>query len=580
MMEKKALSSTNWLERYATGYHQWKQARHQDADVFYRPLGVVEKGFDNDGIYHEGRSDINMAVDFEAKTTMSKAMLRRHILLAWAAMRLRHALLSARATSTADFMEEDAVRKSDRFFVVQVPKDHEDAVRSAQEPVVFVDDYYPTVDPEDLYHHAQNTARTFVADKSLVRLMVLPLESTSTGTYNLRFLFVIAHEISDGLTNGIWAVDFMHLLNKKTRDLQGSIPPLIATMPERLPVPQEDLYPRVGGSRARQRWFWAITLVLRHVQKPLPAAFPNPLRFPGPPARSAVPQPKTFNHFLDYTRAPPLNAGTVRAHVGKEATRRLHRVCRQAGCSVGAGLFVLVGIVMMEIHEERFPDIPPDERQHFIGSFPINPRPFFDHTAQPDSVMLAFSDGVELPFLPSHLDLEGRIKLLVRSAQRQLSRYQKRRRNGDTNMLEYMGPRGAGRVIPMNYLDIIERANGKLPDHLRHGFHYQEYLPKQPNPTMATCGVSSVGRALSAMAPGQYDLARPLGEGDFVADIRSTRQNVRPRDGEFLVGIWGDDDSIDAAVSYDACAIDPAWAETWKDKIEKILEMYPAQARL
>lgn len=570
----------NWLERYATGYHKWKQARHQDADVFYRPLGVVEKGFDNDGIYHEGRADISMAVSFEAKTTMPKEKFRRHILLAWAAMRLRHALLSARATSTADFMDEGAVRKSDRFFVIRVPKDHDDAVRSAQEPVVFVDDHYPTVSPEDLYYHAQNTARAFVADKSLVRLMVLPLESTSAGTYSLRFLFVIAHQISDGLTNRNWAVDFMHLLNKKPRDLQGSIPSLIATFPERLPVPQEDLYPRITGSRARQRWFWAITLVLRHVQKPLPAAFPNPLRFPDAPARSAVPHPKAFDRFLDYTRAPPLNAGTVSAHVGKEATRRLHRVCRQAGCSIGAGLFVLVGIVMMEIYEARFPDIPLDERQHFIGSFPINPRPFFDYTAEADSVMLAFSDGVELPFLPSHLDLEGRIKLLVRSAQRQLSRYQKRQRNGDTNMLEYMGPRGAGRVIPMNYLDIIERANNKLPDHLRPDLHYQKDLPKQPNPTMATCGVSSVGKSSSALAPGQYDLGRPLGEDEFVADPRGTKQNVRPRDGEFLVGIWGDDDSIDALVSFDACAIDPAWTETWKEKIEKILERYPAQARL
>lgn len=194
--------------------------------------------------------------------------------------------------------------------------------------------------------------------------------------------------------------------------------------------------------------------------------------------------------------------------------------------------------------------------------------------------MLAFSDGVVLPFLSSQLDLEGRIKLLVRSAQRQLSRYQKRQRNVDTNMLEYMGPRGAGRVIPMNYLDIIERANNKLPEHLRQNFHYQEHLPKQPNPTLATCGVSSIGRNSSFLEAGQYDLDRPLADDELVADIRETWQNVRPRDGEFLVGIWGDNDSIGAGVSYDACAIDPAWAAIWKEKVETILERHPAQARL
>lgn len=586
------MSSMKWLERYATGYHEWKQARHQDRTIFYRPLGVVEKRFDNDGVYFEGRADINMAMSLEAKTTMTKEKLRRHILLAWTAMRLRHALLSAIASPTAGFMDADVARKSGRFFVVQVPKDCHDATRSAQGPVVFMDDYYSTVDADRLYYHAQNAARLFVADQSLVRLMVLPLETTSAGTYNLRFLFVMGHQISDGLTNANWAVDFMRLLNKKPQDLQNSIPSLISTLHERLPIPQEDLYPRISGSLARRRWFWAITLVLRHVQKPLPAAFSNPLRSPGPPARSMVPHPEEFDRVLDYSRTPPLNAGTVRAHIGKESTRRLHRVCRQVGCSVGAGLFVLVGIVMMEIHERRFPEIPPHERRPFIGSFPVNPRPLFDHKAEADSVMLAFSDGVVLPFLPSHLDLEGRIKLLVRSAQRQLSRYQKRWRRGrgrggaaaTADMLEYMGPRGAGRVIPMNYLDVIERIN-ELPAHQYQDLHYQRDLPKLPNPTLATCGVSSVGRSSPALDPGQYDLGRPLGVGvddsdELVADIRGTRQNVRPRDGEFLVGIWGNDDSIDANVSYDACSLDPAWAEIWKEHIEKLLERDTAQARL
>ncbi|KUI73493.1 hypothetical protein VM1G_08813 [Cytospora mali] len=574
------MSSMDWLERYATGYHGWKQARHRDTDVFYRPLGIVEKSFDNDGTYHEGRADINLAISFEAKTAMSKENLRRNILLAWAVMRLRHALLSARATPAASFMDDDTSRKGDRFFVIQRPKDYDDAIRLSQEPIVFLDDYYSTVDPEKLFCHAQNTARTFVAAKSLVRLMVLPLETTSAGTYNLRFLFVIGHQISDGLTNGNWAVDFMRLLNKKSQDLQASIPSLIQTLQERLPVPQEDLYPRISGSRARQRWFWAITLVLRHVQKPLPAAFPNPLRFPNAPVQSSVPQTKEFDRVLDYSRAPPLNAATLHSRIGKEATHRLHRVCRQAGCSIGAGLFVLVGMVMMEMYEERFPDIPLHERQPFIGSFPINPRPFFDHKAEADSVVLAFADGVVLPFLPSHLDLEGRIKLLVRSAQRQLSRYQKRQRDGEVNRLEYMGPRGAGRILPLTYIEVIERANNKLPAHLRREFHYQRDLPKQPNPTLATCGVSSVGRSSPALDTGQYDLSRPLAGDELVADIRGTRQNVRPRDGEFLVGIWGSDESIDVNVSYDACAIDPVWAGRWREKFGKILERFPVQARL
>lgn len=573
----------DWLRRYATGYHKWREAQHNGVTVFYRPLGVVEKGFDNDGIYHEGRADINLAMSFEIKTTKSKAQLRRHILLAWTNLRLKHTLLCATATGPADYMDPDAMQKSDRFFTIANPTGCEHAIDSAQAPVVFLDDHYSSVDAGQLYFHAQNVARTFDAGKSLVKAMVLPLEKSGHATYSLRFLFVIAHQISDGLTNANWTNDFKHLLNKRTDELQSAVPVLITTLHERLPSSQEDLYPPISGSRARQRWFWAITLVLRHVQKPLPPAFQNPLRYPNAPIKAVVPEVRTFDKVLDYSKVPPLNAGTVMAHIGRDGTRRLHRVCRQVGCSIGAGSFVLAGIVMMEIYEKRFLDVPLHERRAFIGSFPINPRPFFNHTAKPDSLMLAFSDGVVLPFLSSDLDLDGRIRLLVRSAQRQLSRYQKRRRNDrDINMLEYMGPRGAGRVVPMNYLDVIERANIKLPGHLHEEFQYQKTLPKQANPTMATCGVSSVGKSDPGMTPGQIDLTKSLaGEEDaLIADIQSTRQNVRPRDGEFLIGIWGSDDSVDASVSYDSCAIDPAWAQVWKEKMETILDGQNGQAKL
>lgn len=573
----------DWLRRYATGYHKWREAQHNGVTVFYRPLGVVEKGFDNDGIYHEGRADINLAMSFEIKTTKSKAQLRRHILLAWTNLRLKHTLLCATATGPADYMDPDAMQKSDRFFTIASPTGCEHAIDSAQAPVVFLDDHYSSVDAGQLYFHAQNGARTFDAGKSLVKAMVLPLEKSGHATYSLRFLFVIAHQISDGLTNANWTNDFKHLLNKRTDELQSAVPVLITTLHERLPSSQEDLYPPISGSRARQRWFWAITLVLRHVQKPLPPAFQNPLRYPNAPIKAVVPEVRTFDKVLDYGKVPPLNAGTVMAHIGRDGTRRLHRVCRQVGCSIGAGSFVLAGIVMMEIYEKRFPDVPLHERRAFIGSFPINPRPFFNHTAKPDSLMLAFSDGVVLPFLSSDLDLDGRIRLLVRSAQRQLSRYQKRPRNDrDINLLEYMGARGAGRVVPMNYLDVIERANIKLPGHLRKEFQYEKTLPKQANPTMATCGVSSVGKSDPGMTPGQIDLTRSLAgdEDALIADIRSTRQNVRPRDGEFLIGIWGSDDSVDASVSYDSCAIDPAWAQVWKEKMETILEGQNGQAKL
>lgn len=565
-----------WLRRYGNGYHQWKETRAAQGGsvVYYRPLGIVETGFDSDGTDYGGRADMHSALSFEFKTTMSTVALRKHITLAFACLRLRHALLCATAASAQEFMDQDAVVTNSRFMIVRKPRDHEDAIQSTHDILDFLEDYYPRVDPDELHHHAQNTARVVDPDKSLVRLFVLPLEKTPTGTFTLRFLFVLAHQISDGLAQGTWIGDFLRLINQNSQVLENSISPLITTLHQRLPEAQEDLYKPVTGTRARRRWFWAITIVLRHVRKPLPVTFQNPLRFTNGPVAPAPPTQKLYDRILDYTsNLPPLNAGTVRALVGKEGTHRLHRVCRQVGCSIGAGSFALVAIVMMELYEERFPDVPTDQRLPFIGSFPVNPRPFFNHTAEPDSMMLAFSDGVVLPFLSSDLDLDGRIKLLVRSAQRQLARYQKRppRDSSVDGLLEYMGPRGAGRLVPMTYLDTIERMNVKLPDHRKETFPYQEHLPMKPNPNLATCGVSSVGRMDPSLRPGQYDLQRPLAEDEFKADLREMKFGVRPRDGEFLVGIMGSDDFISAGVSYDACAIDPAWAEIWRDKMETIL---------
>lgn len=568
--------NAEWLKQYATGYHVWKQAIPDEASgaaVLYRPLGVVESTFDGDGIHYEGRADITMALSMEIKTNMSKVALERHVLLAWTCLRLRHTLLCATATTAQPFMDHETVQKGTRFLVLRQPTTYEDILRSTKSMVTFMGHHYPEVDIRELFAHAQNTARNFDSEKTLHRLFVLPLERNDGNTLTLRLLCVFAHQITDGIANTAWAIDFMRLLNQRSQTLQDSIRPLIATVKERLVLPQEDHYQPVSTSLARQRWFWAITVVLGHVQKPLPAAFQNPLRFAHGPKTATGPAQRVFDHVLDYSKVPTLNSGYVRAVVGREGTQRLHRLCRKAGCSIGAGIFVLAAIVMMELYEARFPDVPPNERLPFLGSFPVNPRPFFKHTAEPDSMMLAFSDGVLLPFLSSSLDLDGRIKLLVRSAQRQLARYQKRpAQTTVSGMLDYMGPRGAGRVVPMNYLDVIERRNHKLPEHLRQKFEYQRNLPKQPNATLATCGVSSVGKTHPAFGPGQYDLDRPLeAGGDLVADLRDVRFCVRPRDGEFLVGVLGTDESISAGVSYDACAIDPAWADAWREKFETLL---------
>ena len=47
---------------------------------------------------------------------------------------------------------------------------------------------------------------------------------------------------------------------------------------------------------------------------------------------------------------------------------------------------------------------------------------------------------------------------------------------------------------------------------------------------------------------------------------------MRARDGEFLVGVVGDDDVLRFGVSYDGCVIDPDLAKQWKEAVNHIPE--------
>ena len=155
---------------------------------------------------------------------------------------------------------------------------------------------------------------------------------------------------------------------------------------------------------------------------------------------------------------------------------------------------------MMEFHERREPDIPLHQRRPFITGFPLNPRSFFNHHVEPDSLMLGFSDGIDLPFLPSNLNLDGRLRLLIRRAHRQLMAYQKRDNPGLTKAgLQYMGSRGAGRMFSTLYVSCIDRMEERVPkdmqtEHMHLGINPQGAYPSRLNMSAQTCGVRYVYR--------------------------------------------------------------------------------------
>ena len=566
----------HWLDRYASKAYEWRSDSHNGRTKYHRPVGLVESTFDSDGRYWEGRADINLLLETEVRSTLKPGDLRERISLAWTCLRFQHWLLQARALSGRDLLDLTGRDGNEIYFAVDLPESTEDAISDAEQHLVHLGDHYDKVDPTDFWQHCQNASRIPDPAQALSKMFVFPLDLKGEGISTLRFLTVGAHHIWDGLATYVWMRDFVHLLNKTPRQLHDQLQSLLdpGSAKARLPLPQEALYPQISGSQARQRWIWLLARILRYVRKPLQAGFVNPLQRREP--LPAVPLSPNYAAVLDYSRVPPLNGVPCNVSIDPRGTRRLHRLCREANASVGAGCFALAALVMMEMYERLMPDISLMERKPFITGFPLNPRAFFNHHVDPDSCMLAFSDGISLPFLPSELDLDARLRLLTRQAHRQLGAYQKRTRPaGSEAELQYMSSRGAGRVLTNQYIGSIERADMQLPEHLRSGINPQGAYPARPNMSRQTCGVSSVGRRDAVIKAGMYDVhddERLSEQEGLVADYRTINAGVRPRDGEFLVGVGGSDDGLWINVSADASNIDLALMEVWKQRMEHVLD--------
>lgn len=561
-----------WLDRYGSQEYRWRSTKKNGRMSFYRELGFAEFSFDVDGRYYEGRADMNAQLELEVRTSLEHHDFRERILFAWTCLRCQHLLLQAKAFTGKELFGMDTPKRTDVYFRVDLPRSVSEAIEDAAQHLVFMSDQFEYVYHWDFWMHAQNTARILDPSKALSRVFAHRLEPTENGCSMLRLLFVVSHQIWDGMATYTCFRDFVYFLNTPIPELKTKLLGMLQEekVLNRLPPAQEQLYPPISGNRARQRWFWVITRILRHVRKPLPAGFENPLKRQQIRAQAVAMSP-TYAPVLDYTTAPVLNSIPCFAKASLQGTKRLHRLCREANVSIGAGVYALAAILMMEFHERREPNIPLSKRRPFITGFPLNPRVFFNYHVEPNSLMLAFNDGIVLPFLSSDLDLDGRIRLLSRQANRQLSVYQKRTSTKKDDFgLKYMGSRGAGRMLQIQYIAGLERMDAQLPDHMKRHINPQGAYPMRPNETTQTCGVSSVGSRKPLIEHGHFDINDT--SKDLVADHRFIHQTVRPRNDEFLVGVGGSDNGLYLNASVDANAMDPVLIEQWRARFETILD--------
>jgi hypothetical protein len=572
----------HWLDRYSNNHHPWPITTSDDrtqsssnnaTQSFTRPLGLVETSFDSDGIYYGGRADMTATFKLAIKHTLSTAQLRERIVLAWTLLRLEHVLLKSRI-----IIENGEEGGRGKCFAIDIPPTISAAIQEVKENIVWLEDHGldASLDDCDFHHHALNVGRIVQPAQCLSKLHVLPLIPQSDGTHSLAFLIVIAHQISDGLSAYNWFSHFIRILNTPLSTIKKNITTAISpeNMKSKLPPAQEDLYPKISGNRARQRWFWAIMRVLRHVQRTMPETFTNPLRRERRIEGGAIALPETYNKVFDYSadKRPPMSSGHVSASLSAAASARLVALCRESNVSIGAGCFALAGLSMMSMHEARnLGKTTTTEQQAFGASFPLNPRAFFDTQPQADSCMLAFSEGILMPFLPSTLPVEGRFRLVAKHANRELRVYQKRLKENSSGLGSF-DKHSPARLLATGYLAQIERVDSKLPEERRSGFTPQGELKPRMGQYGATCGVSSVGSLKAFFRPGEYDLHNMEGK-DFVADYRGLRMGVRARDNEFLVGSSTDANGcVGFGVSYDENAISQEVAQKWAETISGLLE--------
>lgn len=196
-----ARRSHDWLRQYGnTAEYQWHRATLGSRSVFRRPLGLVESAFDADGRYYEGRADLNGLLEVEIKSTLDLGAFRDRIVLAWTRSRHQQLLLQARCVHDETLGGQDAIAPSGLHFVVDVVDRVEDAVANAVEHCVFLDGHAGS-ESRDFSIHSQNVGRVIDPGRALAKLFVFTPQDVAHGRATLRFLFVMAHQISDGLSS-------------------------------------------------------------------------------------------------------------------------------------------------------------------------------------------------------------------------------------------------------------------------------------------------------------------------------------------------------------------------------------------
>lgn len=117
---------------------------------------------------------MNCLLQLAIKSTLSRAAFRERILLAWTRLRCQHLLLQARTVQKSVSPGARSFAPQGLYFMLEVANSVEEARESASKHIVFLDEFYHHVDPQDFYVHCQNASRVVDASVALAKVFVLP----------------------------------------------------------------------------------------------------------------------------------------------------------------------------------------------------------------------------------------------------------------------------------------------------------------------------------------------------------------------------------------------------------------------
>lgn len=117
---------------------------------------------------------MNCLLQLAIKSTLSKEDFRERLLLAWTRLRCQHLLLQARTIKEESPAGAKTFAPHGLHFVVGVAKDVAEARELASRHIVFLEDFYNHVDPQEFYVHCQNGSRVVDASVALAKVFILP----------------------------------------------------------------------------------------------------------------------------------------------------------------------------------------------------------------------------------------------------------------------------------------------------------------------------------------------------------------------------------------------------------------------